>query len=95
VSAGPKQRLFFVLWLFEFVPLVVVDVRHRQHALDAADLLASVNIGSLLDQRSADQPLVVIVLLVFEHECGALFGIDVEQHVARRVRLDGSFIVVR
>jgi hypothetical protein len=72
---------------------VVVDVRHRQHALDAADLLASVNIGSLLDQCSADEP--VIVLLVFEHECGALFGIDIEQHVARRLRLDGSFVVVR
>ena len=95
MSTRQKQRLFFVLWLFEFVPLVVVDVEHRQHALDAADLLTSVDIGSVLDQRSADEPLVVIVLLVFEHECGALLGIDVEQHVTRRLRLDGSFIVVR
>ena len=95
MSTGQKQRLFFVLRLFELIPLVVVDVEHRQHALDAADLLASVDVGGILDQRSADQPLVVIVVLVFEHECGALFGIDVEQHVARRVRLDGSFILVR
>jgi hypothetical protein len=95
VPAGQKQRLFFVVRLFEFIPLVVVDVEHRQHALDAADLLASGDIGGILDQRSADEPLVVIVLLVFEHECGAVLGVDIEQHVPRRVRLDGSFIVVR
>jgi hypothetical protein len=95
VSARQKQRLFFVLRLFELIPLVVVDVEHRQHALDAADLFTSVDIGSVLDQCSADEPFFVIVLLVFEHQCGALLGIDVEQHVARRLRLDGALIVIR
>lgn len=95
MPARQNQRLFFLLRLFEFIPLVVVDVEHRQHALDASDLLTSVDVGGVLDQRSADEPLVVIVLLVFEHECGALFGIDIKQHGARRVRLDGALIVIR